>query len=107
MAYSCREYIKMDEKQLDVVIKGIQANPKQMQLLQILGQQLELLINEGQPDLDSLLTSLKTEALVSGEEYGELRATFAREAVSPSCAVKRSWADSDYFTRRRRCQRVF
>jgi hypothetical protein len=107
MAYSRREFIKMDEEQLDVMIKDIQANLKRMQLLQILGQQLELLINEGQPNLDSLLTSLKTEALVSGEEYGELRVTFAREAVSPSCTVKRSWADSDYFTRRRRCQRTF
>jgi hypothetical protein len=77
-----------------------------MQLLQILGRQLELLINEGQPDLDSLLTSLKTEGLVSGEEYGELRATFAQEAVSPSCTIKRPWADSDYSTRRRRCQRA-
>jgi hypothetical protein len=55
-----------------------------MRLLHILGQQLERLINEGQPDLDSLFASLQTETLVSLEEYGELRAIFALEAVSPS-----------------------
>jgi hypothetical protein len=38
-------------EQLDVMIKEIQADSKRMRLLQILGQQLELLINEGQPDL--------------------------------------------------------
>ena len=82
-------------EQLDVMVKDIQADSMRMRLLQILGQQLELLITEGQPDLDSLFASLKTETLVSGEEYEELGATFALEAVSPSCTVKRSRTDSD------------
>jgi hypothetical protein len=81
--FSHREYIKMDMEHLDIVIKDIQADSKRMRLLHILGQQLELLINEGRPDLESLFASLQTETLVSEEEYGELRATFALEAVSP------------------------
>lgn len=69
-------------EQLDIMIKDIQADSKRMGLLQILGQQLELLINEGRPDLHSLLTSLEAGLLVSEEEYRELRATFSLEAVS-------------------------
>jgi hypothetical protein len=80
--FSRREYTKMDMKYLDVMIKDIQADSKRMRLLYILGQQLERLINEGQPDLDFLFASLQIETLVSEEEYGKLRATFALEAVS-------------------------
>lgn len=81
--------------QLDVMIRDIQADSKRIRLLQILSQQLELLINEGLPDLDSLFASLKAESLVSEDEYRELRVAFALEAVSHSCAVKRSRTDSD------------
>jgi hypothetical protein len=80
--YPRREYTKKEAEQLDVIIKDIQADLKRVQLLQILGQQLELLINEGQPDLHSLFTSLKAEHLVSEEEYTKLRVTFSLETVS-------------------------
>jgi hypothetical protein len=40
------------------MIKDVQADSKCVRLLQTLGQQLELFINEGQPDLRSLFTSL-------------------------------------------------
>jgi hypothetical protein len=76
-------------EQLDVMIKDIQVDSKRMRLLQVLGQQLELLINEGRPDLDALFTLLKTETLVTEEEYGELRVTFALETIGPSRAVRR------------------
>jgi hypothetical protein len=52
------------------MIRDIQTNSKRMRLLQILGQQLELLINEGQPYLHSLFVSLKAETLVSNEFDG-------------------------------------
>lgn len=65
-----------------------------MQLLQLLGQQLELYINQGQPDLGLLLTRLKADGLVSEDEYKELSVSFALEAVSHSCAMKRSPANS-------------
>jgi hypothetical protein len=42
----------------DIMIKDVQADSKCVRLLQTLGQQLELFINEGQPDLHSLFTSL-------------------------------------------------
>jgi hypothetical protein len=79
---TCREYTKMDVETLDSMIKDIQSNSKHVRLLQILGHQLELLINEGHPDLHSLLTSMKTDALVSEEEYQELKSNFALETVS-------------------------
>jgi hypothetical protein len=64
------------------MIKDVQADLKRMRLLQILGRQLERLINEGHPDLHSFYDSLKEEKLVSGEEVQELCATFPLDAVS-------------------------
>ena len=64
-------------KQLDVLVRDIQADAIQICLLDILGQQLGF-----EPDLDCLLSSLKAEALVSEEEYKELTLTFALETVS-------------------------
>jgi hypothetical protein len=72
----------METKQLDNLIKDTKANLNYMQLLQILGQQLEVLINKGKPDLNTLFTSLRAETLVSEEEYKELTITFTLEAVS-------------------------
>jgi hypothetical protein len=65
-----------------------------MQLLQLLGQQLELYINQGQPDLSLLLTRLKTDSLVSKDKYKELNVSFALEAVNHSYAIKKSPANS-------------
>jgi hypothetical protein len=69
-------------EQLAVITEGIQADPKRMQLLHILGRQLEHLINEGHLDLHSFYDSLKEEMLVSREEVQELQATFPLDAVS-------------------------
>jgi hypothetical protein len=71
-------------EQLDLMISDVQADPKRMRLLHILGRQLELMINEGRPDLHSLYDSLKKENLVSDEEFRELRLTFALDVVSCS-----------------------
>jgi hypothetical protein len=86
---SYRAYTKKDMEQLDVLIKDIQADPKRVRLLQILGHQLELLINEGRPDLHFLYTSLRAETVVSEEEYSELMTTFALEDVSYLCGFRR------------------
>ena len=67
------------------MIKDIQTDSKRVRLFQILGHQVELLIDKGRPDLDLLYASLKAENLVSDGEYRELRATFALDAVS--CSV--------------------
>jgi hypothetical protein len=77
-----REYTKKTGEQLDVLIRGIQADSGRMKLLQILGTQLEQLVNEGHPDLRGLYDALKEEGLVSQEELQELRIMFALDSVS-------------------------
>jgi hypothetical protein len=65
--------------ELDVLVGNIRADAKRIRLLDILDRQLRLLIT----DLDSLLSSLKAEALVSEEDCGDLKLTFALETVRP------------------------
>jgi hypothetical protein len=71
----------MSTEQLEGLIKDVQAGPRRVRLLRILGQQLELLVNSGQPDITRLFTSLREEALVSEVEYEELKVAFFSEAV--------------------------
>lgn len=77
-----REYTKKSGEQLDVLIGGIQADSGRMKLLQILGTQLEQLVNEGHPDLWGLYDALNEEELVSQEELQDLRTKFALDSVS-------------------------
>ncbi|KAK5401667.1 hypothetical protein LTR06_011031 [Exophiala xenobiotica] len=70
------EYTKMEGKQLDELIRNIQADPRRMQLLGILGTQLERLVCKGQPDLHALYDELRQEQLVSRDELECLRVTF-------------------------------
>ncbi len=72
----------MGMEELDVLVGNIRADAKRLRLLDILDQQLRLLITD-KPDLDSLLSSLKAEALVSEEDCWDLKLTFALEAVRP------------------------
>jgi hypothetical protein len=58
------------------MIRNIRADTKQIRLLDVLSGQLKSLVDEGQPDLDSLLTSLKSENLVSGAEYDYLKSKY-------------------------------
>jgi hypothetical protein len=67
---------------LDAMIRNVEADSKRMQLLHILGRQLEQLINEGHPDLHAFYDALKKEKLVSEEEFRELHVTFALDGVS-------------------------
>ena len=77
-----REYTKMNEEQLDILIKSIQADPRRMKLLQILEPQLEQLVHKGQPDLHALYEALWREELVSQRELQDLQGTFALDSVS-------------------------
>lgn len=72
----------MSVEQLDVITGGIQQDPRRIQLLDILGRQLEDLIVEKSPDLHGLCDTLRDEKLVSEEECRELHAIFAVDAVS-------------------------
>jgi hypothetical protein len=77
-----RKYIKKKEEELDVIIGGITVDPKRMQLLHILGEQLEQLIDTGRPDLHAFYDALKKEKLVSEEEFQEFHVAFALDGVS-------------------------
>jgi hypothetical protein len=79
--------------ELDVLIGNI-ADAKRIRLLDILGQQFRLLITR-KPDLESLLSSLKAEALVSEEDCGNLKLTFALETLRP--LTYRSYRHSNKF----------
>ncbi|KAJ9503197.1 hypothetical protein H2202_001351 [Exophiala xenobiotica] len=70
------EYTKMEGKQLDELIRDIQADPRRMQLLGILGTQIEWLVCKGRPDLHALYDELRQEQLVSQDELERLRVTF-------------------------------
>ena len=72
----------MKVEELDVIIRDVEADPKRMQLLDILGRQLEQWINEGHPDLHAFYDALKKKRLVSDEEFLQLHVTFAMDGVS-------------------------
>ena len=62
----------MGPEELRTAIQMIQNDPEQMKLLRILSEQLSTLINTGKCDLESLLTTLENEGLISQSEYEEL-----------------------------------
>jgi len=72
----------MSEEQLNALISSVQADPRQMKLLHILGPQLEQLVNKGSPDLRSLFDALDRQQLVARKELQELREAFALDSVS-------------------------
>jgi hypothetical protein len=77
LIFLSRDYTKMTAVELDALIGDIQADAEWMRVLHILGEQFVLLINKGKPDLDIFLGSLKAEALISEDEYEELKTAFA------------------------------
>jgi hypothetical protein len=76
-----RNLTKRSDDQFDILIKDIQADPKRLRLLQILGEQVQLLIEDGKPDLHSLLDSLKKESLMSQKDHNGLAAHYALDTV--------------------------
>ena len=76
-----RDYTKKDIHQLENLIRCVQADPKHMTLLQILGEQLELLVIKGKPDIQLLLESLVAESLVSEHEHREIASEFRSQLV--------------------------
>ncbi|KAL4869551.1 hypothetical protein BDV12DRAFT_196177 [Aspergillus spectabilis] len=73
------EYTKMSTKNLDDLVHSVQADPQHKELLQILGLQLERLVNNGSPDFREFLTGLKEGGLISEDEAQELQVTFPLE----------------------------
>lgn len=96
----------MEGKQLDELIRNVQADPRQMQLLGILGTQLERLVCEGQPDLHALYDGLRQEKLVSQKELEGLRVAYALDSVSDRNPPKILLTKTPLFRRRIRCRKV-
>jgi hypothetical protein len=53
-----------------------------MELLSILGEQVELLAKEGRPDLSRFFDSLESHAIAPSEDVSSLRAEYGLERVS-------------------------
>lgn len=79
----CRQFVNLSDKALQESIRDIQADQKYMELLQILGDQLELMLNNGEPDPGILLDSLQDSDLLSPVEYGELSTLLFPYKVCP------------------------
>jgi hypothetical protein len=77
-----RELIKIADKSFDILIKDIKTDTKITKLLQILGTQLELLVNKGSPDFLAFLGALKEGQLLSEEELHNLQKNFSLDGVS-------------------------
>ena len=61
-----------------------QADPQKMELLSILGEQVELLVKTGRPDLSRFFDSLELHlhSMTVSEEISNLRAKYSLERVS-------------------------
>ncbi|KAL4864639.1 hypothetical protein BDV12DRAFT_200881 [Aspergillus spectabilis] len=71
------EYTKRSNTHLNDLVQHIQADPQHMKLLQILGPQLERLVNHGSPDFRKFLVDVQQEGLISKDETQELQVAFA------------------------------
>jgi hypothetical protein len=77
-----REYIKMKDDEFENIAENFQADPRQVQLLSIIGEQVKLLVDEGRPNLSSFFASLESNLVVTSEEASRLYADFGLETVS-------------------------
>ncbi|KAK4233952.1 hypothetical protein C8A03DRAFT_38303 [Achaetomium macrosporum] len=73
------EYLKMKDDEFEKIAENFQADPRQVQLLSILGEQVQLLVDEGRPNLSSFFASLESNLVVTPEEASRLYADFGLE----------------------------
>lgn len=81
----------MKDDEFEKIVESFQADPRQVQLLSILGEQVQLLVDEGRPKLSSFFASLESNLVVTPEEASRLYADFGLETVSggPTFAWRR------------------
>lgn len=77
-----RSYAKASKELIDKVAALFQADPPKMELLSILGEQVELLVMAGRPDLSRFFDSLESHSIAGSEEISSLRAVYGLESVS-------------------------
>lgn len=77
-----RSYAKASKENINKVAASFQAVPQKIELLSILGEQVDLLIQTGRPDLSRFFDSLESHSITVSEEISSLRAEYSLERVS-------------------------
>ena len=77
-----RSYAKASKETIHMITTLFQADPQKMELLSILDEQVELLAEEGRPDLSRFFNSLEAHSITSAEGVSRLRAEYGLETVS-------------------------
>ncbi|KIM93127.1 hypothetical protein OIDMADRAFT_138353 [Oidiodendron maius Zn] len=75
-------YAKASKENIDKVVALFEVDRQKMELLSILDKQVELLVNEGRPDLSRFFDSLESHSITPSEEVSSLRAEYGLERVS-------------------------
>ncbi len=68
-----RGYVKASKENIDKVAAPFQADPRKIELLSILDEQVELLAKEGRPELSRFLDSLESYSITPLEEVSHKR----------------------------------
>jgi hypothetical protein len=77
-----RDYTKMSEEKLDHWIEKTREDFKQKELWDILGPQLDRLVETGSPDLQAFYEDLRKKRLVTEEEIKEMKMCYPLDSVS-------------------------
>jgi hypothetical protein len=77
-----RTYTKASKENINKIATLFRADPQKIELLSILDEQVELLAQEGQPDLSRLFDSLESHSIILSEEVSSLRTEYGLERVS-------------------------
>jgi hypothetical protein len=77
-----RRYAKASKEDVDNIAALLKGDAQKMKLLAILGDQVELVANNGRPDLSRFLDLLKSHSIISAGEASRLRADYGLEKVS-------------------------
>lgn len=77
-----RNLTKMSEESLDNWIEKTKKDANQKKLWQILGPQLDGLVENGSPDLVAFYEDLRKEDLVKEEEINKMKISYPLDSVS-------------------------
>ncbi|KAL5318079.1 hypothetical protein ACEPPN_015183 [Leptodophora sp. 'Broadleaf-Isolate-01'] len=72
-------FAKASKEEVDKIAARFQADPRKMEFLSILDEQVRLLAEEGRPDLSRFLNSLESRSIAPSREISRLRAEYGFE----------------------------